>query len=208
MLDQLIFHPPSVRRGEWYRFLSCGLIHADIGHLVFNMISLYLFGIGSKSNTPDGVYHTGLEYQFGYIFGETGKYIYFVMYLLALVVSLIPTYARHSHDYQYRSLGASGAVSAVVFASILLNPMTGIGLFFIPLYVAGFIFGILYLIVSNLLEKRGQGHINHSAHIFGALFGVGFTIIACQFFTDYNVIKLFIDQIRTANPKDFIHFGN
>lgn len=208
MTEQLIFYPPGVKRGQWYRFFSCGLIHADFGHLIFNMLALYLFGQGSRVETPTGVYHTGVEYQFLYIFGEKGKFIYLGMYVLALLASLLPTYVNQKDNYHYRSLGASGAVSAVVFAGILFSPMTGIGLFFIPVYMAGFIFGILYLVISNLLDKRGGGNVNHSAHIFGALFGVGFTIVACQAFSEYPVFQNFIDQIRTARLDEFIHVGN
>lgn len=207
MVEQLIFYPPLVKRGQVYRFFSCGLIHADAGHLIFNMLALYIFGHGSRIETYDGVYQTGVEYQFTYIFGQYGKYIYFGMYILALFASLLPTYIKNINNYHYRSLGASGGVSAVVFASIMLSPMAGMGLFFIPIYFAGFLFGILYLLISNMLERRGGDNINHSAHIFGALFGVGFTIIACQFFSFYPVLDAFVEQIKNANPRDFIRFG-
>lgn len=207
MMEQLIFYPPAVKRGQWYRFFSCGLIHADIGHLIWNMLALYLFGTGTKVMTAEGPVNTGVEYQFIAIFGEIGKIIYFGMYLLALAACLIPTYAKNKDNYHYRSLGASGAVSAVVFSGILFTPLTGIGLFFIPIYIAGFIFGILYLLISNWMDRRGQGNINHSAHIFGALFGILFTYVAC-YLADYPVLTAFIDQIKEASPKDFIQFGN
>jgi membrane associated rhomboid family serine protease len=208
MLDQMIFYPPSVNRGQWYRFFSCGLIHADVGHLLLNMLALYLFGIGTRVDTAAGTFYSGVEYQFMYIFGEKGRYFYLLMYVLALFASLLPTYLKNRENYHYRSLGASGAVSAVVFAGILFNPLDGIGLFFIPIYIAGFIFGILYIIFSNIMERRGQDHINHSAHIFGALFGLGFTIILCQTIGDYKVMEAFVEQIKSADIKDFIHFGN
>ena len=193
LLDQFIFYPPSVRRGQWYRFFSCGLIHADWGHLLFNMIALYMFG-------------ELVEKQFVAIFGAYGKLIYLLMYILALAASVIPTYINNKDNYHYRSLGASGAVSAVIFAGILFFPLIGIGLFFIPVYLAGFLFGIIYLLVSGWLDKRGGGNINHSAHLFGALFGVGFTIIACKAFADYPVLGEFIDQIQHMNPSDIIQF--
>jgi membrane associated rhomboid family serine protease len=161
LLDQFIFYPPAVRRGQIYRFFSCGLIHADFGHLIFNMISLYLFG-------------EAVESKFMEAFGPAGRLVYLGMYVLALAVSVIPTYINNKDNYHYRSLGASGAVSAVIFAGILFFPLARLGLFFIPIYVAGFLFGIIYLFVSGWLDKRGGGNINHSAHIFGALFGVGF----------------------------------
>ena len=195
LLDQFIFYPPAVRRGQWYRFFSCGLIHADWGHLIFNMIALYFFG-------------ESVEYKFVEAFGSMGRLVYLGMYVLALAASVIPTYVNNKDNYHYRSLGASGGVSAVIFAGILFCPLAGIGLFFIPIRIAGFIFGILYLFVSGWLDKRGGGNINHSAHIFGALFGVGFTIIACLAFSDYPVLAKFMEQIQNMRPEHIIRFGN
>ena len=80
------------------------------------------------------------------------------------------------------------------------------GLFFIPIYIAGFLFGIIYLLISNWLEKRGRDNVNHSAHIFGALFGLAFTVIACRI-TDYPVVATFIDQLKNMSAKDIIQFG-
>ena len=194
LLDQFIFYPPAVRRGQIYRFFSCGLIHADWGHLIFNMIALYMFG-------------EIVEMKFVGVFGPMGKLIYLAMYILALAASVIPTYINNKDNYHYRSLGASGAVSAVIFAGILFHPLLGIGLFFIPIYIAGFLFGILYLVFSGWLDKRGGGNINHSAHIFGALFGIGFTIIACQAFSEYEVLNQFVNQIKNMDPSKIIQFG-
>jgi len=199
LLNDLIFYPPSVKAGQWYRFFSCGLIHADAGHLIFNMLALYLFGAGQNK--------TGVEYIFIALFGNNGKWIFLLMYLLALGVSLLPTYLKNINNYNYRSLGASGAVSAVVFAKILFDPINGIGLFFIPLYIAGFLFAIIYLFVSSWLDRKGGDNINHSAHIFGAIFGLAFTILACITLSEYPVLTAFIDQIKTMNPKDIIQFG-
>lgn len=195
LINDLIFYPPAItQQKQWYRFFTCGLIHADIGHLIFNMLALYLFG-------------DVVEKYFIAIFGEKGKILYLALYILGLLFSILPTFSKHKNDYNYRSLGASGAVSAVIFASILFNPLVGIGLFFIPVYIAGFIFGILYLVLSSWFEKRGGGNINHSAHIYGALFGVVFTIIVCSLFSGYPVLKNFIDQITHADLKQFIQFG-
>ncbi len=206
LVDKFIFYPPSVNKGEFYRFFSSGIIHADWGHLIFNMLALYLFGIG-RVETELGPINMGVEYNFISIFGEKGRYLYLGMYILALMASLLPTYLKNKDNYQYRSLGASGAVSAVIFAGILLKPMMGMGLFFIPVYVAGFIFGLIYLVISSWLDKRGSDNINHSAHIFGALFGVGITIILCMAFSDYPVLESFVNQIKTASPSDWIQFG-
>jgi membrane associated rhomboid family serine protease len=199
MMDDMIFYPPAVNRGQWYRFFSCGLIHADFAHLLFNMYALYVFGAGQRQS--------GVEYRFIEIFGENGKWIYLLMYLLALGASLLPTYTKHKNNYHYRSLGASGAVSAVVFTYILLEPVTHLGLILIPIYIVGFLFGFIYLFISGWLDKRGTDHINHSAHIFGALFGIGFTIVACRLFSDYPVVQHFIDQVRNIDPSDIIKFG-
>ncbi len=199
LLNDLIFYPPSVKEGQWYRFFSCGLIHADAGHLIFNMLALYLFGAGQNK--------TGVEYIFIALFGNSGKWIFLLMYLLALGVSLLPTYLKNINNYNYRSLGASGAVSAVVFAKILFDPINGIGLFFIPVYIAGFLFAIIYLLVSSWLDRKGGDNINHSAHIFGAIFGLAFTILACVTLSEYPVLTAFIDQIKNMNLKDIIQFG-
>jgi membrane associated rhomboid family serine protease len=195
LMEDLIFYPPAItRRGQWYRFFSCGLIHADWAHLIFNMLSLYLFG----ENVEEG---------FTILFGQKGKLFYLLLYVLALLFSLLPTFAKHKDSYHYRSLGASGAVSAVVFTGILFNPIGGIGLFFIPIFVAGFIYGFIYLAITAWLDKRGADNINHSAHLYGALFGIGFTIIFCNAFSDYPVLQAFIDQIKNTDPSDFIQFG-
>jgi len=185
IIDDLIFYPPAIRyRNQWYRFITCGFIHADIGHLAFNMFSFYLFG---------GI----VEESFDSIFGERGKALYIGLYVLALVVCLIPTYLNNIDNSYYRSLGASGAVSAVVFAGIFLSPLSKIGLFFIPPIIPGFIFGPIYLVASAYMSKRGGDNINHSAHFWGAVFGVGYLIITCYFLSDFTPVQRFIDQVSS-----------
>ncbi|RYY94828.1 MAG: rhomboid family intramembrane serine protease [Chitinophagaceae bacterium] len=181
-VDDLIFYPPAVRRGQWYRFFTCGLIHGDVFHLAFNMISLYLFG-------------RFVEAKFEEIFGSAGKWYYLGMYVLALFVSLVPTYLRNQHNHHYRSLGASGAVSAVVFAGLMVAPYIKVGLFIIPPIIPGFIYGPLYLILTSYLDRRGGDHINHSAHFWGALFGVGF-IIVMGAIAGYAAIPEFIRGVQ------------
>jgi membrane associated rhomboid family serine protease len=158
------------------------------------MIALYLFG---------GM----VEMEFIVAFGSMGRLVYLVMYIIALAASIIPTYINNKDNYHYRSLGASGAVSAVIFAGILFQPLLPMGLFFIPVFVYGFIFAFIYLFVSGWLDRRGDGNINHSAHIFGALFGIAFTIIACQAFSDYEILKEFVNQIKNMDPGKIIQFG-
>src|SRR5258708_3117386 len=120
-----------------------------------------------------------------------------------LMVLVITNYLKNKTNKAYRRLGASGAVSAVVFAYILFNPLQGIGLIFIPVYMMGFLFGIIYLLVSYWLDKKGGGRINHSAHIWGALFGILFLIVASQLFS-HPVLNDFIDAIKNLDPSKII----
>jgi membrane associated rhomboid family serine protease len=183
IVDGLIFYPPAVsQRNQWYRFFSCGLIHADIGHLVFNMLSFYFFG-------------KVVEDVFLVFFPVNGKWLYLLMYLSALMVSLLPTYFKNRNNYSYKSLGASGAVSAVIFAGLVIAPTQGIYLYFIPIPIPGFIFAPLYLVFSALMAKRGRDNINHSAHIWGAIYGLIFIIIAGRI-AGYDIVTFFIDSVR------------
>lgn len=183
LMDKLIFYPPAISRdNQWYRFFSNGLLHADFGHLIFNMLSLYMFG-------------ELVESSFEEIFGEKGIALYLVMYIAALAVCLLPTYFQNKDNYHYRSLGASGAVSAVVFAGIFLYPLNKIGLFIIPPIIPGFIFGPIYLFISAYLAKRGGDHINHSAHIWGSIFGIAFLIISCLVFSEFRPVANFLEEI-------------
>ena len=193
VIDDLIFYPPAVTQNkQYYRFVTCGFIHADIGHLFFNMYAFYLFGEGQVKN--------GTENIFLSVFGDYGRLLYIVMYVLALIVCLIPSFQKNRTNPNYRSLGASGAVSAVVFAYILFNPLQGVGLIFIPVFIPGFLFGIIYLVVSWWLDRKGGGSINHSAHIWGALFGVIFFIIASKLFSDYPVLDHFVESVKNLDP--------
>lgn len=183
VINDLIFYPPAIsNNSQWYRFVSCGFIHADMMHLAFNMYSFYLFG-------------DMVERAFEAIFGGAGKLLYLILYIAALAICLVPTYLQHKDNYHYRSLGASGAVSAVIFVGIFLNPTMGLGIFPLPFHIPGFIFGPLYLILSAYMAKKGHGNINHSAHIWGAIFGIVFLIITCQFLSDYRPVQVFINQV-------------
>ena len=183
IIDDLIFYPPAVtQRGQWYRFFTCGLIHADFAHLLFNMLSLFLFG-------------KFVEQTFAEIFGSNGKWFYLAMYITALLVSLLPTYFKNKNNSSYRSLGASGAVSAVVFAGLMVAPYVEVGFFIIPPIIPGFIFGPLYLLITALLDRKGAGNINHSAHLWGALYGVLFIIIAGKL-VGFDAIQAFIKGVE------------
>lgn len=184
IMDDLIFYPPAVTTNrQYYRFVTCGFIHADLPHLIFNMLSLYLFG-------------RFVEIQFTDIWGAGGRLLYLLMYLLALVVSILPTYWKNRNNYYYRSLGASGAVSAVVFAGLMIAPYVKVGFFIIPPFIPGFVFGPLFLIISAYLDRKGGDNINHSAHIWGALFGVIFLIVVGYVSGEYNAIDQFIRGVQ------------
>lgn len=187
LLGKLIFYPPAIsEHGQWYRFFSCGLIHGDFGHLLFNMYAFYSFG-------------EVVEASFGYIFGSAlGKLLYLLLYVTALMASLVPTYVKNKENYGYQSLGASGAVSAIVFVSILLMPTAEIGLIFIPfLRLPSFIFGAIYLIITAWLDRRGSTRINHSAHLFGGLYGIIFLIVTTMLLSHFNVLAQFMLQVRS-----------
>ncbi|MEI8073518.1 MAG: rhomboid family intramembrane serine protease [Bacteroidota bacterium] len=184
MTEDLIFYPPAItNRNEWYRFITCGFIHADIMHLAFNMYSFYLFG-------------RMVEDAFIQLFGIKGRVIYILLYVIALVVCLLPTYLQNKDNYHYRSLGASGAVSAVIFVGIFLFPTMKMGLFLIPVKIPGFVFGPIFLLLSAYLAKKGHGNINHSAHIWGAIFGIVFLIVCSHFLSDYRPVEMFVSQVR------------
>lgn len=183
IIDDLIFYPPAVsQRNQWYRFFTCGLIHADVGHLLFNMLSLYLFG-------------RFVEEKFIEIFAGNGKGLYLILYITSLFVCLLPTYFRNKNNYSYRSLGASGAVSAVVFAGLMIAPYVEVGFFFIPPIIPGFIFGPLYLLITAWLDRKGGGNINHSAHLWGALYGILFIIVAGKM-AGFDAIQEFVNGVQ------------
>jgi len=185
ILDDLIFWPPAIsNRRQYYRFFTCGFIHADFVHLAFNMYSLYIFGVYVES-------------KFILLFGDYGRLYYLLMYISALPICLLPTYAKNRENYYYKSLGASGAVSAVVFAFIFLEPLRDLGLVFLPpdFMIPGFIFGLIYLGISTYLDRKGGGSINHSAHIWGALYGIAFLIVFGNIFGRYKPLESFIREI-------------
>ena len=187
LIDDLIFYPPAVtERNQYYRFITCGFIHANVAHLAFNMYSFWIFG-------------EYVEILFMTVFGPVGRWYYLLMNISALVVCLLPTYFNNKNNYHYRSLGASGAVSAVIFAFIFLNPLQGIGLIFLPreFMIPGFIFGFLYLILSSYLDKKGGGNINHSAHIWGSVYGIVFLIITGYLFSGKNLLSGFLESVKS-----------
>ncbi len=174
LAGRLILWPPAIDRNKQYdRLVTYGFIHADIWHLLFNMVTLFFFGRIMERIITD-------------LTGSVLVYIGF--YLSALVVSILPTYLKHQKDPNYRSLGASGAVSAVLFAFILINPWAMIGVFFIPM--PAIVFAVLYVAYSIWMDKRGGDNVNHGAHLAGAAYGVLFMIAM-----EPDVLRHFLGQL-------------
>ncbi|HKN78549.1 MAG TPA: rhomboid family intramembrane serine protease [Lysobacter sp.] len=161
LMDRLTLWPPAIaRKHEYDRLVTYGFVHADWMHLLFNMMTLYFFGPLSER-----------------FYGATmGPLAYPLFYLSALVAAILPTYLRHRNDATYRSLGASGAVAAVLFTFVLLNPWATIYVFVLP--CPAIIFGVLYLGYSAWADRQGHGNINHAAHLWGAVYGMAFAIVA------------------------------
>lgn len=153
-------HWPSQesRTGEYYRWVSCAFVHADPGHLIFNMITLYFFG-------------PIVEDWFVGEFPTFSSTLYLLFYLAAAAAASSGTYYRNRNRSSFASIGASGAVAGILFASIAIHPAIGINLFFIPIPIPGFIFGPLYLWYSTWASRQNQGNIDHLAHFYGAIFG-------------------------------------
>jgi len=187
LMNDLIFYPPSItNHRQYYRFITHGFLHADVPHLAFNMVALYSFG-GAVEKI----------FSLECLFGSIGKFYYLLMYMAALVIATLPTYLKNKQNYHYRSLGASGAVSAVVFAGITLLPQIPINFIFIPIDIPGYIFGLAYLGISAYLDRKGGGNVNHSAHFWGAAFGIVVTISLCLAFAQLNVFENFLKQIQS-----------
>ena len=158
--QKCIFTPYRIKHNnEYWRFITSGFVHLNYLHLFFNMFALFFFG-----------------QHVAYYFGANGDLLMVLMYLLGIIVADIPTYRKYQNVPNYNALGASGGVAAVVFSSIMFDPLNPIYIMFIPIGIPGFVLGALYLIYSYYQGKRMSDSINHDAHLFGALFGLVFTV--------------------------------
>ena len=163
--DQFLFVPYAVKHNnEYYRILSHVLVHADFSHLAFNMISLYYLG-------------GYLEAELINTYGSVGMYYYIILYISGGVAATIFPYYKNSDNSMYRSLGASGAVSAVVFATILWEPQLELMLMFIPVPIKAYVLGPIYLAIEYYSMRKGASGIAHDAHLGGALFGILFVLL-------------------------------
>jgi membrane associated rhomboid family serine protease len=178
-MDAMTMSPYRIhKKQEFWRFLTSGFIHADFTHLFFNLFSFYFFG-------------TQLEYIFSIIFPGVGGYVYVVFYLLGILVADLPTYFKQRDNPYFNSLGASGAVSAVIFAGIMFFPTEKIYLFGV-VGIPGFIYAGLFTWYSIAMDRKGRDYVNHSAHLYGGLFGVLFITL-----TRPSTWIEFIQQIMT-----------
>jgi membrane associated rhomboid family serine protease len=174
MINNMVFYPARMKDGkELHRFFTHGFIHADYMHLLFNMLTLYFFG--------------------PYIEYILGKALFLALYITALVGSSLFDYFKHKDNYYYRSLGASGAVSAVLFVTILNNPWASEICLFGVLCLPNLVFGIAYIAYSTYMDKRGGDNVAHTAHLWGGLYGFAFAAV-----TRPDLLRDFLNMI--TNP--------
>jgi membrane associated rhomboid family serine protease len=174
LYGKFMLHPYSVyRKNKVYTLLTSGLIHANWMHLIFNMFTFFFFAFRLEATIG--------HWQFG------------VIYILGLILSDLPTVVKHKNDFWYNSLGASGAVSAVLFSYILFYPFSTLMIFPLPIPIWACLFGVLYLIYCAYMSRNSRDNINHDAHFFGAICGVIITIIL-----EPNIIPHFFGSLMAA----------
>lgn len=157
--NAFVLWPYGVKRQkQFHRLLTAGWVHADPGHLFFNMLTLWFFA-------PS-------------VMAVLGTPRFLVLYVTAVVVAFIPTTLRFMNKQNYSSLGASGATSAIVFSAIVTVPGIQVGLPFVPgLHIPGWLYGVLYVAYSAYHSWRSRDGINHDAHFSGAVFGALLTFV-------------------------------
>jgi len=180
--EKYLFRPYNVAHNpkEWYRIFTHTFLHANLPHLMFNMIALYSFGLQLE------------QYAFPHFFFGKAEYYFAILYVGGIVMSSLTALERYKNTYAYASVGASGAVSALVFSFILIFPKAGIGFIFIPVPIPAWIFGGLYMLYTWYMAKNGRDNIAHDAHLWGGLFGIVFTLIIHPAF-----FQAFIHQVIT-----------
>jgi len=178
LFDKLKFNAYDVKHhNQWYRFFTYGFLHANWVHLFINMLVFYSFG-------------QIVESVFIIVFPEKHILYYLLLFIGGLILSIIPAFGKHKNDVFYNAVGASGAVAAVIFSSIILYPTGKIMFFFIPIGIPSPVFGILYIAYELYMSRKANDNIGHDAHMWGAVFGVVYTIaIKPKFFI------LFLQQL-------------
>ena len=153
-----------MHRKEYIRLISHGFLHGSWPHLLVNMFVLYSFG-------------QAVIYYFNVEFPGRGIVMFLLLFFSGLVFSSLYSLFKEKDNHYYSAVGASGAVSAVVFASIFFHPYNPLYLMFIPIPIPGIIFGVLYLVYSKIMSQKNIDNIGHDAHFWGAVFGFLFPII-------------------------------
>ena len=181
LMQKLLLSPYKIfRNKQWYRIVSHALVHADFMHLLINMIVFFSFGTAVealfKQLQLEGIISSA-SFHFG------------VLYVGGAVISCLTTLRKHRNNYYYSAVGASGAVSAVVFASIFFRPLSKLYIMGI-LPIPAIIFGVAYLVYSQYMIKKGGGNINHDAHFGGAIFGFIYPLLI-----DSSLIRVFFNQL-------------
>ncbi len=166
LFNRLKFNPWLIKnKKESWRFLTHAFVHAGWMHLIINMFVLYSFG-------------RMVELSYQQVFGPgKGLFNYGLLYFGGILFATLLDFGKQKNNPLYDAVGASGAVAAVVFASIILSPRSTLFIFPIPIPIPAFIFGVLYLIYSAYMGKRGMDNIGHNAHFLGAVYGILLTII-------------------------------
>jgi membrane associated rhomboid family serine protease len=172
VINDLIFYPARMKGGrEMHRLITHGFIHADFMHLIVNMFTLYFFGTGAE----DSIF---------------SKAQYIILYITAIPAASLFDLFKQKDNYNYRSLGASGAVSAVLFSTIILDPWAkGVCLYGF-LCLRNILFGILYIVYSAYMSKKGIDNVGHNAHLWGAIYGFAFTAIMRP-----DLLKTFLEKL-------------
>ena len=151
------FEIRKLRQGEYYRLFTAGFLHVNFTHLLFNMLTFYFF--------------------VSFVFSALGPIISCLLYIGSLIIGNLFAYIFHYNQYSYSAVGASGAVTGVLFSSLLLYPSIELMLFFIPIPIPGYLFGIIYMIYTLYGMKTQNDNIGHTAHFGGAIGGILATII-------------------------------
>jgi membrane associated rhomboid family serine protease len=179
LMDDLILWPPALTRGrEYYRLVTYGLVHADGGHLFFNMMSLFFAG-------------RAMEGLFTAVMGPLG---FLTFYIGGLLVSILPSFVANRRNAGYRSLGASGAVSAILFSFIVVAPWSRVLVFVVPM--PAILYAVLFVVYSIYMDRRAGDNVNHSAHLWGAAYGVIATLLL-----DPSLLPRFIASL--SQPRFF-----
>jgi len=165
------FHIGSIRAGEHIRMISSGFLHADLGHLFFNMFTLYMFA--------------------PVVINYFGDISFILIYLISLVFGSLLTLVMHKNDYSYRAIGASGAVTGIIYSAILLQPDMMLGLFYV-IPIPAYLFGIGYLLYSIYGMKAQNDNIGHTAHFGGAIGGYLITIIKQPSMLEDNIFMVLL----------------